>query len=470
MSNNELSGLQQALEVINSQPEKKDFYAQYPLSVIWMKNVFKVLEGLIWEDSSAEEKLQAVQDTDLFNADTHEEIIQERTLQCWDSYFLRKGIDLRTIDSRLQESPYYQKQHTFQAFGKLFSLDFFTKLNILFDVKIDPRVVLEIGGGFGAQARLLKLRYPSVRCILIDLPETLFFAYINLRLNFPEVKIVFARNKEEVKGYAESQNFDFLLLAPFLSQYLQGSVGTIDLAINTRSFGEMHNKTSRYYLDLIENRLQVSYVLLLNRFLNTIDPIAHSQRLQENGCYTQLGPNWNVIHWEIDPEFTQFPFHEQGAPREVYFIGEKSQTPEEPAIEDIFLHYWYRKFDTQPNYHSKYNHHISIETSKNGVLSRLVNSVRVHPNPRNLDALIKYIWTLEGKFPFEERYYYMDWYQRITGKKHPLSKQYDYRPLVNKIFSENRLLYAEKFLHELHLLQTAREIRWWVLKKIKKNG
>ena len=145
-------------------------------------------------------------------------------------------------------------------------------------------------------------------------------------------------------------------------------------------------------------------------------------------------------------------------------------TPEEPDIEDIFFHYWYRKFDTQPNYHSKYNHSICIDTGKNGILARLVNSVRVNPNFKNLDALIKYIYTLEGKFPFEERYYYMDLYKKITGKMHPLTKKHYHRFYIDKFISETKLLYIEKFLNKIHLLNTARKFRWWIIKLIKKNG
>lgn len=472
MDNNEFSQLKQILDNINSQPEKKDFYSKYPLGVIWIKNVFKVLDKIIREGSTAEEKLQSVQNTDLFNSDSQEDIIKEKTLQCWTSYFLRKGIDLRTLGPSFQESPYYQKKNTFKAFGKLFSLDFFTKLNIFFDIekyRIKPNTVLEIGGGFGSQARIIKLRYPSGRYILIDLPETLFFAYINLRLNFPNAKIIFTENKDEVKKYALSQDYDFLLVPCFFSDYISNPALKIDLVINTRSFGEMHNKTSKYYIDLIENKLNVKYILLLNRFLNNFDPVSHPQRLQENGCYAQLGPNWEIIHWEIDPEFTNFPFHEQGSPRELYFIAEKCSTPEEPDIEDIFLYYWYREFDTQPNYHSKYNHSICIDTSKNGVLSRLVNSVRVNPNSKNLDALVKYIYTLEGKFPFEERYYYMDLYKKITGKTHPLTKEHYHRFYIDKFISETKLLYIEKFLNKIHLLNTVRKFRWWIIKLIKKK-
>lgn len=472
MENHELKQLKQIVEHVNAQPEQKDFYSKYPLGVTWVRNVFKVLNEIIQEESSAEEKLQSVQDTDLFNSDSQDDIVKGKTLQCWTAYFLRKGIDLRSLDPSFQESPYYQEKNTFNAFGKLFSLDFFTKLNIVFDIekyRITPRTVLEIGGGFGAQARLLKLRYPFVHQILIDLPETLFFAYINLKLNFPSAKIIFTKNKDEVEKYVVSQDYDFLLVPSFFSDYLSRTPSKIDLAINTRSFGEMHNKGSKYYIDLIENKLNVTYILLLNRFLNTVDSASHPQRLQENGCYAQLGPNWKVIHWETDPEFTNFPFFEQASPRELYFMAEKCSTPEGPDIEDIFLHSWYREFNTHPNYHSKYKY-------SNDVLSRLVNSVRVNPHAKNLDALIKYMYTLEGKFPFEERYYYMDLYKKMIGKAHPLAQKQYHRFLTNalmgesRFMSETRLLYIEKLLFKIHLLHTARKFRRWIIKRIEKNG
>jgi putative sugar O-methyltransferase len=472
MDNNELKKLKQTLYNVNLQPEKEDFYSKYPLGVIWIRNLFKVLDKIIREDSTPEKKLWSVQNTVLFNFDSQDKIIQEKSFQCWNFFFKKKGIDLRTLDPVFQESRYYQKANTFVVFGKLFSLDFLTKLNLLFDIEKycgNISSFLEIGSGIGSQARLVKLKYPLSRHILIDLPESLFFAYLNLRLNFPNAKIIFAKNKDDVKNYVSSKDYDFLLVPCFFSDYIPDPALRIDLVFNACSLGEMANKASKYYINLIENKLNVKYILLLNRFLNNFDPIAHPQRLQENGCFTQIGANWKILHWEIDSEFTNFPFHEQTLPRELYFIAEKTSNPEEPAIEDIFLHYWYREFDTSPNYNSKYNHSIHIDPGKNGVLSRLANSVRVNPNLKNLDALIKYIYTLEGKFPFEERYYYMDLYKKITGKMHPLTKKHYHRFYINRFISETKLLYIEKFLDKIRLLDTARKLRWWAIAQIKKN-
>ncbi|MDO8435955.1 MAG: putative sugar O-methyltransferase [bacterium] len=467
MENSELKQLKQKLDIINSRPEKDVFYSKYPLGIIWIRNIFKVLDTIIREDSTAEEKLQSVQNTVLFNVDSQNDIIKEKSFQCWDSFFKIKGIDLRALDPVFQESSYYQKKNTFVVFNKSFSLDFLRKLNLLFDIEKYCKNIsnfLEIGGGFGAQARLVKLKYPSSRYVMIDLPETLYFAYINLRLNFPRAKIIFPGNKEEVEKYISSQDYDFLLVPCFFSDHISNSAPRIDIAINTSSLGEMTNRASKYYIDLLEKKLNVKCILLLNRFLNNFDPVAHPQRLQENGCFAQLGSNWKIIHWEIDPEFTNFPFHEQMLPRELYFIADKYSEPEEPDIKDIFLHYWYRAFDTQPTYNSKHNHSICIDRGENGVLYRLVNSVRINPNPKNLDALIKYLYTLEGRFPFEERYYYMDLYRKIAGKTHPLTKKH-YRTFhIDRFISETKLLYVEKFLNKIHLLDKFRRLRWRIIK------
>ena len=133
MDNNELKKLKQALYHINSEQDQKDFYTKYPLGIIWDRNINNVTNNIIWEKSDAKEKLQSIQNTPLYNIDSHDNVIKEKTLQCWISFFKKKGVDISTLT--LQESSYYQKDNTFRAFNKLFSLDFFTKLNILIDIE-----------------------------------------------------------------------------------------------------------------------------------------------------------------------------------------------------------------------------------------------------------------------------------------------------------------------------------------------
>ncbi len=53
-----------------------------------------------------------------------------------------------------------------------------------------PRSMIELGGGFGNLARLVRLLSPNATYVDVDYPETLALVHLNLRLNFPDLPIV----------------------------------------------------------------------------------------------------------------------------------------------------------------------------------------------------------------------------------------------------------------------------------------
>ncbi len=92
--------------------------------------------------------------------------------------------------------------------------------------------------------------------------------------------------------------------------------------------------------------------------------------------------------------------------------------PAQP-IGDILCQKWYACFTKIP--FARHSNIIAVDLGKEGVLERLVNSVRVSPTKPGLDALIKYIFLLEGKFPIEERFYYTKLYKKLFHKRHFLA-------------------------------------------------
>ena len=57
-----------------------------------------------------------------------------------------------------------------------------------------PTSVVELGGGFGSLARLVQVLSPNTTYVVIDYPEALAVVYLNLRLNFRELPIVFHKS------------------------------------------------------------------------------------------------------------------------------------------------------------------------------------------------------------------------------------------------------------------------------------
>lgn len=428
MDNNELKDLRRMLALANAQPERERFYSAYPLGNFWIENIQNTLSPIINSEESAAEKLQRIQQTSLYSVDTQDERIKELLVRRWSELFKKRRIDLATLDPRFKESPYCPKEKIFEMAGRPLSADFLLKLYLALEVEricsippaAPPSTFLELGGGFGNQARIMKLKYPAARYFILDIPETLYFSYIYLKFNFPDARIAFVTTKDAFQSEVAGRQFDFILVPCFLGEYLGFLGEKIDLALNTRSLGEMANAAANYYLKLLENKVDVARILLLNRFLNGFDSADKGFRLNENGCFAQLGKNWKILHWEFQPEFSVLKYGNQD-PRELYFVGEKTKELEIDNLQDIYLEYWYTNFSLEADHLGSCE--LSFDKGCEGVLSRLVNGVRVGPNEKNLDALIKYIYLLEGKLPFEERYFYLNLYKSLTGAEHPILGQ-----------------------------------------------
>ena len=106
--------------------------------------------------------------------------------------------------------------------------------------------VCEIGGGYGAPARVWmtsSVRRPK-QYIIIDLPESLFFAEVFLRAHFGERVI----NLAEIP-YSNSAQF-VLCAAPLIDRLSQIPV---DLVINTWSMQEMSDQWIDFYMNWLEN-------------------------------------------------------------------------------------------------------------------------------------------------------------------------------------------------------------------------
>lgn len=158
-----------------------------------------------------------------------------------------------------------------------------------------PSLALEIGGGYGGFARLLKLRYPACRIVLIDIPESLTVARYYLEQSFPGARFA------EGVAVAGTGDPDFVLVPAGEAAALRGEV--FDLAVNFWSLGEMPRHEVAKYFDLIQVWNVVRCFFTINHIwapLSLASPNLPSA-LTTGGWLSRLNERWHVLSFEINP-------------------------------------------------------------------------------------------------------------------------------------------------------------------------
>ena len=325
-----------------------------------------------------------------------------------------------SADKNPEESTYVPTKYAFTWKGRRVSHDWFKKANLaLLALMFEPRHVLELGAGYGQVGRLLMLIRDGIKYTVIDLPETLYFAEIYLRLNLPKKKIVFAKSVEDFK-----RAYDALLVPASLAEDYARTETKADVFLNSSSLGEMDNATSAFYLGIIQEMIKPKYAILLNRMLNTYGPIVDNFREREAGWYFLLDRRWEVLRWELEPDFTRIPYTELLHHRELLWIAKRTGRDQIRTIgESTRLQYWFSHFTRRPSVRCGNLLMIDAELVK-----ELFEAVRTGPTPDNVGILLYYLHCIGKRQPFEEETILFDMYRRnsadSTGKgkgpPHPL--------------------------------------------------
>lgn len=212
------------------------------------------------------------------------------------------------LDFSIEESPYSMEFSTFYVSERKYSNSFLNMVGYYLgsayavSQKGPLNRVMEIGAGYGSLARIIKLKHPDVRYVILDIPETLILSAVFLHLSFPEAVIRIATTSEEYET-ASAEDPDFLLLTAQNYNDLAGS--RFDLVINTGSLQEMPESTIDAYFDLLENKLDVRFFYSFNYFLNSRRSLtewaqADSQQEIANVC-PKLDPWWRVLIFKLNP-------------------------------------------------------------------------------------------------------------------------------------------------------------------------
>lgn len=116
-----------------------------------------------------------------------------------------------------------------------------------------PLIFLEIGGGIGALARILKNIFPEAKFMLFDLPEANAISTYYLQQNFPDAKLYLLEDMR--RGVPLNwQRHDFAILPGWCMSEVAPL--SIDYVINTRSMMEMTLEAIAFYFTEIQRVLK----------------------------------------------------------------------------------------------------------------------------------------------------------------------------------------------------------------------
>lgn len=155
---------------------------------------------------------------------------------------------------------------------------------------VRPRIVVEIGGGYGAPGRLWmtnKLSHPRIY-IDVDFPESLYFAEVYLRANGQAVEYACSAGDVERAMSPGGEERKVLLVPIALIHALKDL--RIDLLVNTGSLQEMSTEYVDFYMDWIESS-QVDFFYSANYFGQKIDSLMEGM----NYGAPFLGAGWKTL-------------------------------------------------------------------------------------------------------------------------------------------------------------------------------
>ena len=178
----------------------------------------------------------------------------------------------------------------------LFHLNYYLRIAHVFYSKVKPDSVVEIGGGYGALARIFKILVPDLTYVIVDLPGSLFFAHCFLSLNFPDAKIKYVVESSEM----DLGGFDFVLVPVQLCESIKGK--EFDIAINTGSLQEMPSATVTFWMNFIQNAVSVKAFYSFNYFLLDKRKRRECSRKEANSSCLILDPWWEVKYFGVNPE------------------------------------------------------------------------------------------------------------------------------------------------------------------------
>jgi putative sugar O-methyltransferase len=127
--------------------------------------------------------------------------------------------------------------------------------NLFADMASKPRVVAEIGGGYGGLACKMKQMFPDALVCMFDLPEVCPTQIYYLSRRYPDARIFdHVTFKREGIDALLTGDWDFAVLPGWVIEALPED--SLDLAANTRSMMEMNRDVVTFYMEQLNRTVR----------------------------------------------------------------------------------------------------------------------------------------------------------------------------------------------------------------------
>lgn len=297
---------------VNAWYKQNRVYDSYKLSPIWQCNIEQHFNRILiggYGDGDPRKVIAYLHDKWFFDISVPQPKLRY-ALDWFERFLKRHGDLLARLPVEIGESDLFADTLCEVRSGRRVSADFLWRLCLIERLERvvplgnDRLTVVELGSGSGNFARAFRLLRPNTTYVCIDLPESLFFAHLFLMMNFPEARVLYIT--EGGKPVEELTRYDFVFIPTEFASAIAGN--KVDLFVNMNSLGEMNNAVIAHWFDFITNRIDVRYLFLLNRFLNRIPQNFVEFRQHESSCSLAIGDAWEMLDWEVDPDFERCPY------------------------------------------------------------------------------------------------------------------------------------------------------------------
>ncbi len=452
MKENLLSDILAYYNKVTSIYKSTGYSESYKLNTFWSQENMKNMRAILNNSSNAQKAIHSVQKTWMFSVNTSKSI-KNKAVKWLLNEQLQRGINIFDMPEAIAESQFSFPQNNVLVKKKNLTPDFLRTVSIVHEIKKYCKTknsrlsVVELGGGCGHLARTVRLFNTDCSYAIVDIPETLCFSYMFLKLNFPKAKTFYVTDEKQLKNSTLSK-FDYIFIPTKFTKVLLDS--SFDIFVNTASMGEMDNSVIRYWMDFVQKKLKVKYLFTLNRYLNTIKTDGSTDwRLNENECSVRYDASWNILNWELEPPFARCPYVDTVIARYVEIVAEKERAKSleirkenaDSLLKDVMDEDWIRLEKKNNPVMTCRDNILVNDMTMTGTLFKLWESIRLSPSEENVSLMLKYLDTLNRRqdVEFEETYYYEKLFEKVYVSK----KKKKLREVYNLI--QERRRYAKSF-------------------------
>lgn len=384
---------------------------EYSLNELWGSSNMEAMLAILQGSATAVDAIHAVQRTQLFSVNSSD-AVRVRAVDWLLEDQKKRGLDLFKLPEEVQESVFSCPSNNVLANGRRLTADFLRTVSIANEIGRRCALptgarIIELGGGCGHLARTLRLTRGTKTHVIVDLPESLCFSYMFLRLNFPEAKALYVTEPADLDG-RDLDDLSFVFVPTKFADLMAGR--PFDLFVNTASLGEMSNVHIRYWMNFVQQRLNVRHLYCLNRYLNTIILGKHDWRLDENECSVLYDAGWTILDWELEPPFTRCPYSDTLIARYLQVVAERHPAPDRSRLllAEVMEQDWVRLESSHPPEMTYRDNILVNDTAMTGTLFKLWESIRLNPTAAAVELMLKHLDTLMHRSDrqFEETFFY----------------------------------------------------------------